>query len=314
MNSSNMKKFLFKISFYIFGIIAVLLFLGTYADGNTDDNYMHFTGPKPSNMILGDSRGVQAVVPDILDQKFKDRKFSNFAFNIADSPYGKVYFEAIKKKIDPDTKNGIFILTVDPWNLSINKDIKTEKEYAENNSALADMHFYDVNPNYEYLFKHFSKTWFYIYRDREEVGKSNTFLHKNGWMEVTVNVHPDSIGKREVKKVKEYGDFAKTQKMSQYRLEAFENTIKYLKNKGSVYIVRIPGSKRIMDIENSYSPDFSKRIDDIAKKNNVKFFDFSPKYNDYIYTDGNHMYKESGKVFTSQIADSISLNTSIRKN
>ncbi|WP_288462162.1 hypothetical protein [uncultured Chryseobacterium sp.] len=47
----------------------------------------------------------------------------------------------------------------------------------------------------------------------------------------------------------------------------------------------------------------------ISKKYNTAFFDFSSKAKDYIYTDGNHMYKESGKVFTLQIADSILSNT-----
>lgn len=314
MNSSNMRKFLFKISFYIIGIIAVLLYLGTYADGNTDDNYMHFTGLRSSNMILGDSRGVQAVVPDILDQRFKHTKFNNFAFNIADSPYGKVYFEAIKKKLDPDTKNGIFILTVDPWNLTVDKNLKSEKEYSENNSALADMHFYNMTPNYEYLLKHYSRSWFNIYKEREAVAKSNTYLHKNGWMEVTVDVHPDSLRKREIKKVEGYAENAKKIKMSPYRMKALEEIITYLKTKGDVYVVRIPGFKGIMDIENSYFPDFSRNIRDITKRNNVKFFDFSSKYDNYIYTDGNHMYKESGKVFTAQIADSIILNTPIQKN
>ncbi|KMQ68287.1 hypothetical protein ACM39_10415 [Chryseobacterium sp. FH2] len=308
MNSSNMKKFLIKISFYIVGVIAVLLFLGTYADGNTDDNYRHFTGPKPSNMILGDSRGSQALVPDVLDKKFKGRKFDNFSLNLTESPYGKVYLEAVKKKLDPNTKDGIFILTVDPWNVSIGKDIKSEKDYSENTSALADVHFYDMEPNYEYLLKHYSRSWFNIFREREAVVRSNTYLHKNGWMEVTVDVHPDTLKIREASKIKQYENFVKTQKLSRYRLDAFEDIIKYLKNRGTVYIVRIPGFKGIMDIENLYSPDFSKTIEAIARKNNVKFFDFSSQYDRYIYTDGNHMYKESGKIFTEQIADSILLN------
>lgn len=308
MNSSNMKKFLIKISFYIVGVITVLLFLGTYADGNTDDNYRHFTGPKPSNIILGDSRGSQALVPDVLDGKFKDRKFDNFSLNLTESPYGKVYFEAVKKKLNPDTKNGIFILTVDPWNVSIGNNVKSEKDYSENVSALADVHFYDMSPNYEYLLKHYTRSWFNIFREREAVVRSNTYLHKNGWMEVTVDVHPDTLKVREASKIRQYEDFVKTQKVSQDRLNAFEDIIKYLKNKGTVYIVRIPGFKGIMDIENRYSPDFSERIQAIANKNNVKFFDFSSRYNKYIYTDGNHMYKESSKVFTGQIADSILLD------
>jgi len=309
MNSSDMKKFLFKISFYIIAVIAVLLFLGSFADGNTDDNYRHFTGPKPSDMIMGDSRGSQALVPDVLDSKLKGRKFNNFSLNLTESPYGQVYFEAMKKKINPDTKDGIFILTVNPWNLSTGKEVKDAKEYTENTSALADMHFYGMTPNYEYLLKHFPRSWFNIYNDRETaVGRSNTYLHKNGWMEVTVDINPKDLRKREASKIIQYKEFASSQKISQYRLDAFEDIIEYLKNKGTVYIVRIPGFKGIMEIENKYSPDFSKRIESIAQKKGVRFFDFSQQYDQYIFTDGNHMYKESGKVFTAQIADSILLD------
>lgn len=303
-----MKKFLFKISFYIIGIIAILLFLGTYADGNTDDNYLHFTGPKPSDMIMGDSRGSQAVIPNILDDKLKGRKFNNFSLNITESPYGQIYFEGIKKKLNPDTKDGIFILTVDPWNLSIDKNVKETKDLSENNSALADMHFYDVKPNYEYLLKHYPETWFNIYRDREALARSSTYLHQNGWMEVNVNVEPDTLKKRQDRKVADYTEFVKSQKISKYRLDAFEDIIDYLKTKGTVYIVRIPGFKGIMEIENKYSPDFSKRIESIAYKKGVRFFDFSHQSDQYIFTDGNHMYKESGKVFTARIADSILLD------
>lgn len=299
-----MKKFLIKISFYIVGVIAVLLFLGTFADGNTDDNYRHFVGPKPSNMIMGDSRGVQAIVPDILDAKFKGRNFINFAFNITDSPYGKVYFEAIKKKIAPNTKNGIFILTVDPWSLSADKGLP-EKELPDTRSPLANMHFYDANPNYEYLIRNYPRSWFNIYKDREEVAKSNTYLHKNGWMEVTVNVHPDTVAARVVKKVEEAVISSKQQEVSAYRIQALEDIIDFLKDKGSVYIVRIPPSIKVLEIEKKYSPGFSKLMENVSRKHSVRFFDFSPNAKDYIYTDGNHMYKESGRVFTAQIADSI---------
>lgn len=304
-----MKKFLFKISFYIIGIIGIMLFLGTYADGNTDDNYRHYTGPKPSSMILGDSRGGQAVIPYVLDEKFKGRKFNNFALNIGDSPYGQVYLEAVKKRINPDTKDGIFILTVDPWCLSLDKSLVNSKEDPDRNSPMADMHFYDMSPNYEYLLKHYSRSWFNIYKEREEVAKSVTFLHKNGWMEVNVNIHPDSVRVREAKKIEGYTDMLKNQQISQYRIDGFEDMIKYLKEKGTVYIVRIPAFKGMMELEDRYAPGFSKRIEGIAEKNRVKFFDLSLKPENYIYTDGNHMYKESGKIFTAQIADSIIANT-----
>lgn len=306
-----MKKFLLKISFYILAGSLLFAFLGSFADGNIDDNYMHFAVEKPQNIILGDSRGSQAVQPSILENKL-EKKFDNFSLNVVQSPYGPMYFEALKRKIYPDTKNGLFILTVDPWNLSLSEKAHKPKDFPEENSPLKNMYFYDKSPNYEYLLRNYGRSWFKIFTEREEIGRSNTFLHKDGWMEVTVNMQKDSIAKREQEKVEFYSkDVAPTQRISQIRIEALENIIEFLKNKGTVYLVRIPGSEKIMNIENSYAPDFSEKIKTISEKHHIKFFDFSSKAKDYIYTDGNHMYKKSGKIFTSQIADSILFN---RKN
>ncbi|MCA6066834.1 hypothetical protein JI747_006575 [Chryseobacterium sp. RG1] len=302
-----MKRFLLKISLYLLGIILLFCVLGTFADGNTDDNYRHFAVPKPQNIILGDSRGSQAVIPDVLQAKLSGA-FDNFSLNVVESPYGKIYLEALKRKLDPETKNGVFILTVDPWNLSLNKNVKSEKEYPEEHSPLKNMHFYNWSPNYEYLLKNYSRSWFKIYLEREETGKSNTYLHKNGWLEVNVDMNKDSVAVREKNKIEFYNKLAAENNLSAERILAFKQMINYLKPKGKVFIVRIPASKSITEIENKKYPDFSKLMNEIANKNSIKFFDFSTSYDKYLYTDGNHMYKESGKIFSSQIADSIRAN------
>lgn len=307
ISSFKMKRFLLKISPYVLGIVLVFAVLGAFADGNTDDNYRHFAVPKPQNMILGDSRGSQAVIPDILQPKLSVA-FDNFSLNVVESPYGKIYLEAVKRKLDPETKNGIFILTVDPWNLSLNKNIKSIKEYPEEHSPLKNMHFYDWSPNYEYLLKHYSRSWFKIYSEREETGKSNTYLHKNGWLEVNVDMNKDSVAVREKNKIDFYNKLAAENRLSIERIQALKQIINYLKSKGKVFIVRIPASKSIIEIENEKYPDFSGLMAEIARQNHIKFFDFSASYDKYLYTDGNHMYKESGKVFSSQIADSILAN------
>ncbi|AZA78937.1 hypothetical protein EG347_16160 [Chryseobacterium sp. G0186] len=302
--SFSMKKFLIKIVPYFLAILIVLAILGSYADGNTDDNYMHFAVKKPQNIILGDSRGSQGVVPGVLKRKLS-ADFDNFSLNIMQSPYGQVYFKALKRKLAPETKNGIFILTVNPWSLSIGKNIKKEKDFPEEHSPLNDMHFYDYSPNYEYLLKHYTRSWFKIYTERAEAGRSNTFLHDDGWLEVNVNMHADSVAVRTKAKTIFYTDLAKGVALSPERLRAFNEIINYLRTKGSVYIVRIPTSENLTAIENGKYPHFSKLLQDIAHQQNVKVFDFSKNYADYDYTDGNHMYKESSKKLTSQIADSI---------
>lgn len=299
-----MKKFLIKIVPYFLAITLVLVVLGSYADGNTDDNYMHFAVEKPQNIILGDSRGSQGVVPGILKAELS-RKFDNFSLNVVESPYGQIYLRALKRKLDPKTQNGIFILTVDPWALSLNKNIKKAQDFPEVHSPLNDMYIYDQSPNYEYLLKHYTRSWFKIYTERAAVGKSNSFLHEDGWMEINVDMNKDSVALRTQRKVAFYEALAKQADLSRERFSALEEIINYLRTKGTVYLVRIPGSEKIMKIENKKFPHFSNLLYDISRKQNIKFLDFSQKYNDYLYTDGNHLYKESSKKLTACIADSI---------
>lgn len=299
-----MKRFLFKLMLFAIPVLGLHLFLGSFADGNTDDNYRHFTS-QANNIILGDSRGAQAIIPDILDKEFAGKTFDNFALNIVNSPYGEIYLKGLQRKIKGDTKNGIFIVTVNPWNVSLSRHIKNKKDFPEENSPLNNVEFYNLNPNYEYLFKNYKRSWFHIYRDREVVGKSNAYLHKNGWLEVTVDIHQDSVAIREKAKYKDYIAKSKNNTISEVRLNALQEIIAFLQHKGSVYLVRIPASKRIMQLEEKTYPDFNKKMEAISKKYAVPYFDFSKEYKNYIYTDGNHIYKESGKIFTKQVADSI---------
>lgn len=307
-----MQKFLKKLAYWIIPLIALHVMLGLFADGNTDDNYRHFTS-QASSIVLGDSRGSQAIVPSVLNGYFNNRKFDNFSLNISQSPYGPLYFEALKKKIKPNTKDGIFILTVSPWNLSAPKDIVKEKDLPENKiSPFRNMHFYNLNPNYEYLLKNFNNSWFNIFRDRETVGKSSTYLHEDGWLEVTIDMSAEEVAKRTEEKVEFYNLFKDGQKLSNMRLQSLVETVDFLKSKGQVYVVRIPTSEEIMNIENQYSPNFNQIIEKITKRKKIHYFDFSPNFADYQYTDGNHIYKESSKKLTAQIADSIRNTENLR--
>lgn len=299
-----MKKFLLKISVYILGVIALHVILGSYADGNTDDNYMHFAVPKPQNIIMGDSRGSQAVVSSVLGKKLS-RKFDNFSLNIVQSPYGKIYFEALKRKIDPKTKDGIFILTVDPWNLALHNGVKREEDFPEQKSPFKDMKFYSMSPNYEYLLRNYSRSWFKIYLERAEAGRSNTYLHDDGWMEVNISMESDSVKIRTEKKVEFYKQLATEHHQSKERMSALNDIIAYLQKKGKVYIVRIPAAEGITDIENKKFPEFDDIMKNVAFKYKIDYFNFSKDYKKYTYTDGNHMHKESSRLFSAQIADSI---------
>ena len=302
-----MKKFLIKLIPYVFGLIILHLFWSTYADGNTDENYRRFTVENSNNMIIGDSRSAQGIIPQILSENINDSQFFNFSFNIAESPYGTIYLEAIKKRIDKHTKEGIFIVSVNPWSITTIRN-PDDKEYfsEEEVSCLRNMHFYDLKINYEYLIKNYNKSWYFLYRDSEKSGiRSKSYLHKNGWLEINIDMDSTEVEKRFVTKIKDYQEYAKSKKISKTRTDALKETIKFLQEHGKVFLVRLPTSKSIVEIEKNTYPESDVIFTKLSSELNVKYFNFLNEYADYQYTDGNHLYKESSKILTKKIADSV---------
>ena len=113
------------------------------------------------------------------------RGLFNYAMTLANSPYGKVYFESIKRKLDTSSKNGIFILEVNPWSIcSETLDPNDESNFREADLFLSKLNCVDCNPNIEYLARHYSDAYINLWRDTY----SPLILHPNGWLEVNVSI------------------------------------------------------------------------------------------------------------------------------
>ena len=93
---------------------------------------------------------------------------------------------------------------------------------------------------------------------------------------------------------------------SQYVLERIIDT---LKKRGDIFLVRIPVSKPMRNLENKICPDFDDRMFTISKKHAIAYFDF--KKADYNTTDGNHMTQSEGNRFSKELADSIAKKVNI---
>lgn len=293
-----MKRFLFQIVLFSIPIFAFIYITALiFGDGKTDYYYLRFTSPKQENLILGTSKAAQGIIPSILDSNF-NRKFFNFSFNLSISPYGKQYYNAIKKKLNPKTQNGIFILTVDVFNLT-SLDLKKEELITE--EKLGSMHFMNWNPNIEYLFKNDIQPW--KYNTDESINITN--LHKNGWLEVNYPFSKERYIKNLESKINDYEKNQLRRTISPMRLAYLEKTIQLLQKHGTVYLVRIPTAKEMLDIENQIYPDLNQKITSIAQKYNLNYFDFSLEYEIYQTTDGNHLYKPYAKKFTQALCDSI---------
>ena len=293
-----MKKFL--VNTVIFSIIAVLLiFLLLYkVDGYSDSFYVKFTTPKQSSLIIGTSRAAQGLQPRVFDS-ILENSFSNYSFSVLHSPFGKTYLNSIKRKLDLRGKQGVFVITVDPWSLSsFTNSPEDSLSFRELNLALGNTKIVDVKPNPFYLLNNRSDRFYELIIDKQ----SNSFLHADGWLEV--NMVYDSI--KEVENIdKKVANYKKNMlpkaKYSQTRYNYLIKTINFLKPYGDVYLVRLPIHKKMEELDNIIMPNLENDIKEAIGLSNG-YLDLTPLSTNFKYTDGNHLHKISGKKVSIIIA------------
>lgn len=294
-----MRKFIFKVTAFSLIIITCFFLVLSSADGFTDDWYIKFTTSRQESLILGTSRAAQGLKPDVFNTICNVNMF-NFAFTITQSPYGKTYLNSIKNKIKEGNRAGVFILTIDPWSISsITENPNDSVNFRETSLCLGNTENVNVNPNFEYLINNLGGNYWEIIA-RKYVNGSK-FLHKNGWLEVSVPMDSATVNKRINEKVKSYAKSSKHYNSSTLRLHYLKKTIDFLNNYGDVYLVRLPMHPRIMEVENELMPDFNDEIADIipiAKG----YFDMTSLNGEFSYTDGNHLHKSSSKIVSEKIA------------
>jgi hypothetical protein len=294
-----MKKFIIKTTVFSIIVVTVFVFILAKADGYTDPFYIRFTTPKQKNLILGTSRSAQGLQPKIFD-RILTKDFFNYSFTISHSPFGSVYLNSIKKKLNSQIKEGIFIITVDPWSISQKGDNPNDsKKFEENNLALANVNLVNLKPNFEYLIKQLKGKYYTVLTNRI---MSKMFLHNDGWLEVNISMDSASITKRLDNKIKIYRkNNLPNRKLSYVRLSYLKQTVEYLKLHGNVYIVRLPVSPEMFAIEQEFMPDFNEIINPICLVTDG-YLDMTNENHLYQFIDGNHLWKESGKMVSEKIA------------
>ena len=145
--------------------------------------------------------------------------------------YGDAWLKTIKKKVSPDAKNGLFVLSVHPWVLSERDedDFKNGKFYEEDLPP-NNMHFVNLNPNVEYFFKN------YEYFHFKAMIKKISTVHSDGWLEENNITTTDSskLAQWRRTQIGLYGKFSKSWKKSSYRVEKLNEIVSFLKQHGRV--------------------------------------------------------------------------------
>lgn len=276
--------------------IVALLFR---ADGYTDAYYLRFTTPRQHNLILGISKAAQGLRPAFITSILKT-KIYNYSFDISKSPYGPSYLQSIQRKLDPNTKSGIFILTVDYWSIAAKSQYPNDSlTFNEKHSCVGEMKVVDQKPNFTYLTQYLSGKYYgLIYQS------PFAFLHDDGWFEVSFSEDAPSVERRTRSTLNQYRRYESDYKFSQLRLDYLLKTINFLNQHGKVYLVRLPVAPELMEIEQRLLPNFSLTIENAVAKSSG-FLDLTNENSQYDYIDGVHLNKKSGQVVSEKIANWI---------
>ena len=278
-----------------------LLVLGPVVlKGQVDAFYGRFTTPQAGSLVLGTSRAAQGIQPAVLTQALGARfegPLLNYAFTLTHSPFGPAYLRSIQRKLRPEVKNGLFIVAVDPWSLSLTGP---EGQYPEDNSFIGQLKQVSQNPNLPYLTRYQTKP---LYRLLLDYATATERLHPDGWLEVNIGTDTAQVRARTARKLQDYRLLAAAQHLSASRLEALRQLVAYLKPHGRVYLVRLPVGPALLQLEQAYQPGFGSLMQLTASGMGVPYLDYSAQ--PYATTDGNHLQRAASAAYSQQLANDI---------
>ena len=268
--------------------------------GRVDAFYGRFTSPPAGSLILGTSRAAQGIQPAVIWAKMGGQyqgPLLNYAFTLTHSPYGPAYLRSIQRKLRPEVKNGLFIVAVDPWSLSLTGP---EGVFPEDQSFIGQLHQVSQNPNLPYLTHYQTKP---LYRLLLDYATSTERLHPDGWLEVNIGADSAQVRARTARKLQDYRLLAASQHLSTGRLQALRQTIDFLKLHGRVVLVRLPVGPSLLQLEQTSPPGFDLCMRQMAAAHAVTYLNYSAQ--PYATTDGNHLQRAASKAFSQQLADDL---------
>ena len=296
------------------GLVALLILLVHgivpvfFADGKTDNYYLRFTSPQQQSLILGTSRSAQGLYPEVFDSLLNDNMegpMYNFSFTVAHSPYGPVYLRAMKEKLDPATTDGLFIVGVDPYSLGERKKIMSDdgNQFREQDLCVANMNFFNLPVNYEYLLKNYDHYWGEILIT--SLRESNGEVLSNGRFQVDAPTDSAFIRSRTLNNIRSNNKAEYI--YSEIRFKYLASTIDFLKTHGRVVLVRLPMGKEIKEIEDQIMPEFDSRMQSLSKDKDVLYVSYADVIDQYQTRDGDHLIPESGKRVSVDLAKKIKM-------
>ncbi|UCS91930.1 hypothetical protein KZP23_14485 [Echinicola marina] len=294
----------------MFSLAITLSFWAIWAveDGHADPFGMRFTTGKKSALIVGNSRAAQGLIPDLITQEILGADaldLYNYSFGIGYSAYGPVYLNSIMDKLEQDEKNGLFIVTTDPWALvEGGRHPNDPGFFPEQDSPLAALDNQSFKPHLAYMLHWFGPSYYEIIH--RHFRPANERLHReSGWLELVLPMDTATVNYRIQEKLKDFRNGYKNLQLSQTRLDYLEKTIRVLKEHGKVVLVYMPAHPKIMKYDRLVLPEFPILMKEISEKYQIPYRDYSGQAEKFTYTDGIHLYQDSGRKISKDLGQWI---------
>ncbi|RYY13696.1 MAG: hypothetical protein EOO36_15435 [Cytophagaceae bacterium] len=282
--------------------------------GYVDAFYARFASPPAGSLVLGTSRAAQGIKPGVLATRLGGRyagPWLNYAFTLAESPYGPGYLRSIARKLAPGTRHGLFVLAVDPWSLSLPQKALADRPlvYPEEQSMVSQLSSVSQNPNLGYL-AHYLHQPFYQLLLNTDTAHVVERLHPDGWLEIALpppSADTALLRRRTVEKLVTYRKLAASSALAEARFYSLRETIRFLQAHGQVVLVRLPTGCQMAALENQYQPDFDGQMRRIADLSHVPYLTYLNQL--YPTNDGNHITRQAAEQFSQRLAADIGRQT-----
>ena len=270
---------------------------------NSDADYQKMFDPDYESMIIGCSPiellNVDLIARSLNNNHAKYAPIGNFAFDLTLSRYGPLYSKKIARKLSSDSdKERVFILSITPWNVSADQEKPNDTTLFVENNKLMSFNDSAPFPRVRYFFNYYTKPYYTLFFPVRTNEKSDEIPSAK------------TIEKFQAAKIGFYRKNYIPQKISEKRYQSFESLITYLKEKGKVYVIRMPVSDPMIKLEAEYEPEFDKRVDKTIQNLNVDLIDFLPYSNKFLCPDGNHLIKDDADKVSLLLGDIIRLTKS----
>lgn len=290
--------------------IGYFLLVDKLSKGFVDMTYLKFT-QEAGSLVIGLSRADLGIDPQTVEEQLIGFSDSGPLINFASNQYnfGETYLNAIKKKLNSSPDNRIFIITVSPGSFTAPKGFGAKGILSlDSKTAIGKTKDFTSYPNYSYIINCYGSGLYTALIENRDW--DNLTPHDNGWNEISLESNSTPIGTELIEYWKRqnlayYGRKLSMIEVKPYRKEWFVKTIEFLQSEGSVYLVRMPVDQEILNFENQSWEGFSTYIQDVASERNIPYFDYSHRSGRFATYDGSHLYSETAKEFSAQLAQDI---------